>query len=92
MSKRWQVQDAKAGFGELIETSLAEGPQVVTGRGVETAVLAAIDEWRRMERRARPEPEESLLAPEARTDTLIPPRTKHRPRAVPRFEWSRAPA
>ena len=26
MSKTWQVQDAKARFSELLETSLAEGP------------------------------------------------------------------
>ena len=86
MSKRWQVQDAKARFSELIETSLAEGPQIVTRRGVDTAVLVAIDEWRRMEERARPELKELLLAPEARTDTLTPPRRKHRTRLAPRFE------
>ena len=86
MSKTWQVQDAKARFSELIETSLAEGPQIVTKRGVETAVLVAIDEWRRMEQRARPELKELLLAPEARTDTLTPRRTKHRRRVTPRFE------
>ena len=86
MSRTWQVQDAKARFSELIETSLAEGPQIVTKRGVETAVLVAIDEWRRMEQRARPDLKELLLAPEARTDTLTPPRTKHRHRVAPRFE------
>ena len=86
MGRRWQVQDAKARFSELIETSRAEGPQIVTRRGVETAVLVAIDEWRRMERRARPELKELLLAPEARTDTLTPPRTKYRRRVAPRYE------
>ena len=86
MSRRWHVQDAKARFSELVETSLAEGPQIVTRRGVETAVLVAIDEWRRMEKRARPDLKELLLAPEARTDTLTPPRTKHRRRVAPRFE------
>ena len=39
----WQVQDAKARFSELLETSLSEGPQVVTRRGVETAVLVPIE-------------------------------------------------
>lgn len=94
MSKRWQVQDAKARFSELVETSVAEGTQIVTRRGVggETAVLVAIGEWRQMERRARPELKELLLAPEDRTDTRVPPRTKHRPRAVPRFESCRVPA
>ena len=86
MSKTWQVQDAKARFSELIETSLAEGPQIVTKRGVETAVLVAIDEWRRMEKRARPDLKELLLAPEARTDTLTQPRTKHRRRVPPRLK------
>ena len=86
MGKTWQVQDAKARFSELLETSVAEGPQIVTKRGVETAVLVAIDDWRRMERRARPELKELLLAPEARTDTLTPPRTKHHHRRAPRLE------
>ena len=81
MSKTWQVQDAKARFSELLETSLTEGPQIVTKRGVETAVLVPIDEWRRLEKRARPDLKELLLAPEAadrRTDataaTAPPPR------------------
>ena len=86
MGKTWQLQDAKARFSELIETSLAEGPQIVTKRGVETAVLVAIDDWRRMEQRAKPELKELLLAPEARTDTLTPLRTKHRGRVAPRLE------
>ena len=72
MSKTWQVQDAKARFSELLETSLTEGPQIVTKRGVEAAVLVPIDEWRRLEKRARPDLKELLLAPEARTDALTP--------------------
>ena len=86
MSKTWQVQDAKARFSELLETSLAEGPQIVTKRGVETAVLVPIDEWRRLEKRARPDLKQLLLAPEARTDVLTPPRSRHRHRVSPSFE------
>lgn len=86
MSKTWQVQDARARFSELLETSLAEGPQIVTKRGVETAVLVPIDEWRRLEKRARPDLKELLLAPEARTDTLTPPRSRRRHRISPSFE------
>ena len=84
MSKTWQVQDAKARFSKLLETSLTEGPQIVTKRGVEAAVLVPIDEWRRLEKRARPDLKELLLAPEARTDALTPPR--HRHRVSPSFE------
>ncbi len=86
MSKTWQVQDAKARFSELLETSLSEGPQIVTRRGVEAAVLVPIDEWRRLEKRARPDLKELLLAPEARADALTPPRPRHRHRVSPSFE------
>ena len=80
MSKSWQVQDAKARFSELLEASLAEGPQIVTKRGVETAVILSIQEWRRLEKMARPDLKQLLLAPEARTEALTPPRTELRHR------------
>lgn len=80
MSTAWQVQDAKARFSEFLEASITDGPQIVTKRGVETAVLVPIEQWRRLENMARPDIKELLLAPEARTDTLTPPRQKHRRR------------
>ena len=40
----WPVQDAKARFSEFLDASLRDGPQVVTGRGVEAAVLVPIEE------------------------------------------------
>ena len=78
MGNVWQVQEAKARFSELLETSLAKGPQIVTKRGVEAAVLVPIDHWRRLQQMTRPDLKELLLAPEARTDALTPPREKHR--------------
>ena len=78
MSRRWPVQDAKSRFSELLDTALAEGPQIVTRRGVETAVLLPIEQWRRLERMTRPDLKALLLAPEARTDDLTPPRRQHR--------------
>lgn len=45
MKKTWPVQDAKARFSEFLKASLTEGPQVVTLRGVETAVLLPVSEW-----------------------------------------------
>ena len=54
MSNIWQVQDAKARFSEMLETSLADGPQIVTRRGVETAVLVPIEQWRRLQQLSRP--------------------------------------
>jgi antitoxin Phd len=76
----WQVQDAKARFSEFLEASLKEGPQVVTKRGIETAVLLPIDEWRRLKRAARPSLKQLLLAPEPRFEGLVPERRRFRRR------------
>ena len=78
MGRIWQVQDAKAIFSEFLQTTLTQGPQIVTKRGVETAVLVPIGHWRRLERMAQPNIKDLLLTPEARTDALAPPRVKHR--------------
>lgn len=43
----WKLQDAKARLSEVIQTASLHGPQVITQRGVETAVVVPIDEWRR---------------------------------------------
>ena len=74
MSRKWPVQDAKSKFRELLDTTLAEGPQIVTKRGVETAVPLPIEQWRRLERMTKPDLKALILAPEARTDDLTPPR------------------
>ena len=80
MSRKWPVQDAKSRFSELLDTTIAEGPQIVTKRGIEAAVLLPIEQWRRLERMTRPGLKELLLAPEARTEELTPPRRQHRRR------------
>ena len=81
MSRKWPVQDAKSRFSELLDTTLAEGPQIVTKRGVEAAVLVPIEQWRNLERMTRPNLKELLLTPEARTEDLVPQRGKHRRRS-----------
>jgi antitoxin Phd len=43
--KSWPVQDAKARFSELLDTCLKEGPQMVTKRGADAAVLASVSDW-----------------------------------------------
>jgi antitoxin Phd len=82
----WQVQDAKARFSEFLDATIKKGPQVVTRRGVETAVLVPIEEWNRLQRAARPSLKALLLAPEARFENLIPSRRKLTRRAVPEFK------
>ena len=86
MSNIWQVQDAKARFSEMLENSLAEGPQIVTRRGVETAVLVSIEQWRRLQQLSRPGLKELLLVPEARTEDLVPSRREYRSRPTVAFE------
>ena len=86
MSKPWQVQEAKAKFCELLETSLKEGPQIVTKRGVVAAVLVPIDQWERMKQSSDPSLKSLLLAPEARTDYLTPPRENRRHRSLPTLD------
>jgi len=76
----WPVQDAKARFSELLDACVSKGPQLVTRRGTETAVLVPIDEWRRLQVAARPSLKQLLLSDEARTETLVPPRGRARRR------------
>lgn len=77
----WQLQDAKARFSEFLDAALMKGPQVVTRRGVEAAVLVPIDEWRRMQQLRRPNIKELLLSG-PRFDLVLPKR---------RRPWKRRP-
>lgn len=70
----WPVQDAKARFSEFLDACLLEGPQMVTRRGAEAAVLIPVDEWRRLQSAARPSLKQLLLSDEARTDLELPAR------------------
>jgi antitoxin Phd len=81
--KSWPVQDAKSRFSEFLRASLTEGPQVVTLRGVETAVLVPMQEWRSLHERARPSLKALLLAPEPRGGLSLPLRGRLR-RRTPR--------
>ena len=83
--KVWPVQDAKARFSELLKASLTQGPQVVTLRGVETAVLVPVEQWRRLQERARPSLKALLLASGPRAELEIPVRGRQR-RNVPEME------
>ena len=77
--KIWPVQDAKARFSELLDRCLREGPQIVTKRGAEAAVLVPVDEWRRLQQSARPTLKELLLADQPRAEFPLPVRgRRHR--------------
>jgi antitoxin Phd len=81
----WPVQDAKARFSEFLDKCLTEGPQMVTKRGAEAAVLVAVDQWRRLQSSATPSLKELLLSDQARTESLVPARGQARRRTPPAF-------
>ena len=72
----WPVQDAKARFSEFLDACISDGSQLVTRRGVETAVLVPIAEWKRLNQTAPPTLKSLLLTDSARGDFAIPPRGK----------------
>lgn len=79
----WPVQDAKARFSEFVDACIAEGPQVVTRRGTETAVLVSMEQWRRLQATPRPSLKDLLLADTARVELLVPEQDKaHRRQTV----------
>jgi antitoxin Phd len=83
--KSWPVQDAKARFSELLETCLKDGPQMVTKRGADAAVLVPVSDWRRLQQSARPTLKELLLAAVPRGELRLPKRGGLRRRSRTEF-------
>jgi prevent-host-death family protein len=81
--KAWPVQDAKARFSEMLDACLSDGPQIVTRRGAEAAVLVPMREWQRMRDTAKPSLKELLLSDRWRGDIPVPARGRLR-RRMPR--------
>ena len=78
----WPVQDAKSRFSEFLDACLSSGPQMVTRRGQEAAVLVPLAQWMRLQSSAKPTLKELLLSDEGRGDLNIPARGKARRRVV----------
>jgi len=76
--RSWPVQDAKARFSEMLDICLKEGPQLVTKRGTDAAVLVPAQEWACLQRAARPTLKALLLAPAPRADIPVPERGRLR--------------
>ena len=49
MSARWQLQEAKQRFSELVRSARTDGPQFLTRHGDEVAVVIDIREYRRLQ-------------------------------------------
>jgi len=50
---KWQVQEAKAKFSELMDKAEHEGPQIVTRHGEERVVVLSIEDYENMEPRKK---------------------------------------
>ena len=78
----WPVQHAKVRISELLDACQREGPQVVSRRGTEAAVLVPIEQWNRLKAGARPRLKQLLLVSDARTEELVPARGGARRRGL----------
>jgi prevent-host-death family protein len=80
----WPVQDAKARFSEFLQACLTSGPQLVTKRGQEAAVLVPMNQWRQLQANKPPSLKDVLLDAAARGELLTVPRgqAKRRPPVV----------
>ena len=87
--RAWSAHDAKARFSEFLDACMEQGPQLVTKRGTEAAVLVPIEEWRRLQAAARPSIKQLLLSDQARGDLFLPERGRARRRRVERVEEAR---
>lgn len=83
---KWQLQDAKARFSELIDDTLEKGPQVVTRRGVDTAVVVSVEEWKKLKDEDRPTWKDVLLGEGPRFEIPLPARGKAKSRKPPVFD------
>jgi len=81
----WQLQDAKARFSEFLDAAIKKGPQVVTRRGIEAAVLVPMEEWRRLQPARYPSVKDLLLSG-PRFENLVPERGKRKRRPALEFE------
>lgn len=48
MIRTWQLQEAKNRLSEVIESAMNSGPQVITRRGVEVAIVVSSAEYRKL--------------------------------------------
>ena len=46
--RKWQLQEAKNKLSEVVEEAIKSGPQLITRRGVESAILISCDEYKRL--------------------------------------------
>lgn len=80
---RWQLQDAKARFSEVVRLAKQQGPQHVTVHGREEVVVVGADDFRRLagERTGQALIDAMQRSPH-RSTNIEPPRSRMRVRDV----------
>ena len=48
MTREWQLQEAKNKLSEVVDAALVEGPQLITRRGRETAIVLSYEDYRKL--------------------------------------------
>lgn len=81
----WAVQDAKARFSEFLQACLTSGPQLVTRRGQEAAVLVPVAQWRQLQANNQPSLKQLLLEPAGPHELAISPRGQQQRRPPESF-------
>lgn len=51
MGDRWQLQEAKNRFSEVVRKAREDGPQVITVHGTDAVVVIAADQFRKLSKR-----------------------------------------
>jgi prevent-host-death family protein len=46
--RSWQLQEAKNKFSRVVENAVNDGPQIITKRGVEVAIVLSYAEYQKM--------------------------------------------
>ena len=50
MARVWQIQEAKNKLSEVVEEAIQHGPQVISRRGAEVAVVLSYEEYRALKK------------------------------------------
>ena len=48
MNKKWQLQEAKNKFSNLVEIAKKDGPQLITKNGKDAVVVLSADEYKKL--------------------------------------------
>ena len=48
MIQSWQLQEAKNKFSRVVENAVNDGPQIITKRGVEVAIVISFADYQKM--------------------------------------------